>query len=236
MKIGIIGYGAMAQSLCRLLAAHAPQIQVVKVLIRSGSKAQTRLLPLGAEFAFTTEQLLTVHLDMVVECAGHAALKQVGQPRKPKEVADMFHIKTSDFTKAFKYVQEVLALAFQKGHLKGFSGSPSSLQTTRASHYIAHPLSRLPLKRSEFPVVLSLSTRLADIAEDLSLCSEHMPPSLAAASLAEAIKQRGHKDIPVETIAGLCDVSAGTLLKCWKRIEDTKKQWLPLLAPNTENK
>ena len=78
MKIGIIGYGAMAQSLCRLLAAHAPQIQVVKVLIRSGSKAQTRLLPLGAEFAFTTEQLLTVHLDMVVECAGHAALKQVG--------------------------------------------------------------------------------------------------------------------------------------------------------------
>uniref|UniRef100_A0A6C0K7H8 Transcription factor TFIIB cyclin-like domain-containing protein n=1 Tax=viral metagenome TaxID=1070528 RepID=A0A6C0K7H8_9ZZZZ len=170
-----------------------------------------------------------------------SALKQVGQPRKPKEVADMFHIKTSDFTKAFKYVQEVLALAFQKGHLKGFSGSPSSLQTTRASHYIAHPLSRLPLKRSEFPVVLSLSTRLADIAEDLSLCSEHMPPSLAAASLAEAIKQRGHKDIPVETIAGLCDVSAGTLLKCWKRIEDTKKQWLPLLtptdsSPNTESK
>ena len=68
-----------------------------------------------------------------------------------------------------------------------------------------------------------------------------MPPSLAAASLAEAIKQRGHKDIPVETIAGLCDVSAGTLLKCWKRIEDTKKQWLPLLtptdsSPNTESK
>jgi aspartate dehydrogenase len=78
LKIGIIGYGAMAQSLCRLLEVHAPQIQVVKVLIRSGSKAQTKPLPLGAEFAFTTEQLLAGHLDMVVECAGHAALKQVG--------------------------------------------------------------------------------------------------------------------------------------------------------------
>ena len=67
MKIGIIGYGAMAQSLCRLLEAHAPQIQVVKVLIRSGSKAQNKPLPQGAEFAFTTEQVLAEHLDMVVE-------------------------------------------------------------------------------------------------------------------------------------------------------------------------
>jgi transcription initiation factor TFIIIB Brf1 subunit/transcription initiation factor TFIIB len=154
-----------------------------------------------------------------------SALKQVGQPRKPKEIADMFNIKTSDFTKAFKYVQEVLALAFQKGHLKGFSGSPSAQHTTRASHYIAHPLSKLPLKRAEFPIVLALASSIANTAEDLSLCSEHMPPSLAAAALAEAIKLKGYKDIPVETIAGLCDVSSGTLIKCWKRLEDTKKQW-----------
>jgi transcription initiation factor TFIIIB Brf1 subunit/transcription initiation factor TFIIB len=154
-----------------------------------------------------------------------SALKQVGQPRKPKDIADMFNIKTSDFTKAFKYVQEVLALAHQKGHLKGFSGSPSAIQTTRASHYIAHPLSKLPLKRSEFAIVLALSTKIADTAEDLSLCAEHMPPSLAAAALTEAIRLKGYNDIAIELIAGLCDVSAGTLLKCWKRIEETKKQW-----------
>jgi transcription initiation factor TFIIIB Brf1 subunit/transcription initiation factor TFIIB len=154
-----------------------------------------------------------------------SALKQVGQPRKPKEIADMFNIKTSDFTKAFKYVQEVLALAFQKGHLKGFSGSPSAQHTTRASHYIAHPLSKLPLKRAEFGIVLALATAIANTAEDMSLCSEHMPPSLAAAALAEALKLKGHKDISSEAIAGLCDVSVGTLLKCWKRIDDTKGQW-----------
>ena len=154
-----------------------------------------------------------------------SALKQVGQPRKPKDVADMFNIKTSDFTKAFKYVQEVLALAHQKGQLKGFSGSPSAIQTTRASHYIAHPLSKLPLKRADFTAVLALSTSIANAAEDLSLCSEHMPPSLAAAALAEAIQLKGHKDVAVETIAALCDVSAGTLMKCWKRLEETKKQW-----------
>lgn len=154
-----------------------------------------------------------------------SALKQVGQPRKPKDVADMFNIKTSDFTKAFKYVQEVLALAHQKGHLKGFSGSPSAIQSTKASHYIAHPLSKLPLKRAEFVTVLNISTKIADVLEDLSLCAEHMPPSLAAAALAEAVRLKGYKDISMETIAGLCDVSAGTLLKCWKRIDETRKQW-----------
>jgi transcription initiation factor TFIIIB Brf1 subunit/transcription initiation factor TFIIB len=137
----------------------------------------------------------------------------------------MFNIKTSDFTKAFKYVQEVLALAHQKGQLKGFSGSPSAIQSTRASHYIAHPLSKLPLRRAEFPVVLDLSIAIANASEDLSLCAEHMPPSLAAAAVLEAILIKGHKDITIEMIAGLCDVSAGTLTKCWKRLEETKKQW-----------
>jgi transcription initiation factor TFIIIB Brf1 subunit/transcription initiation factor TFIIB len=154
-----------------------------------------------------------------------SALKQVGQPRKPKEVADMFNIKTSDFTKAFKYVQEILALAHQKGQLKGFSGSPSAIQSTKASHYIANPLSKLPLKRSEFAIVLAISTKIADISEELSLCSEHMPPSLAAAALAEAVRLKGYKDISMECIAGLCNVSSGTLLKCWKRIDETRKQW-----------
>jgi len=154
-----------------------------------------------------------------------SALKQVGQPRKPKDIADMFNIKTSDFTKSFKYVQEVLALAHQKGNLKGFSGSPSAIQSTRASHYIAHPLSKLPLKRSEFAIVLALSTKIADVSEDMSLCAEHMPPSLAAAALAEAVRLKGHKEISMETIAGLCDVSSGTLLKCWKRLDETRKQW-----------
>jgi transcription initiation factor TFIIIB Brf1 subunit/transcription initiation factor TFIIB len=156
-----------------------------------------------------------------------SALKQVGQPRKPKDVSDMFNIKTSDFTKAFKYVQEVLALAHQKGTLKGFSGSPSAIQTTRASQYIAHPLSKLPLKRAEFPCILALAVEISNYAEDKSLCSEYMPPSLAAASIAEAIHLKGIKTVPIETIAGLCDVSSGTLLKCWKRLEDTITQWGP---------
>ena len=55
-----------------------------------------------------------------------------------------------------------------------------------------------------------------------------MPPSLAAAALAEAIRLKGHTDISLDTIAGLCDVSSGTLMKCWKRIDETRKQWSQL--------
>jgi hypothetical protein len=39
---------------------------------------------------------------------------------------------------------------------------------------------------NEFAIVLALSTSIADVSEDMSLCAEHMPPSLAAAALAEA--------------------------------------------------
>ena len=69
------------------------------------------------------------------------------------------------------------------------------------------------------------STKIADISEEMSLCAEHMPPSLAAAALAEAVRLKGYTDISVEVIASLCDVSTGTLLKCWKRIDETRKQW-----------
>jgi hypothetical protein len=36
---------------------------------------------------------------------------------------------------------------------------------------------------------------------------------------------KGYKEISMECIAELCDVSSGTLLKCWKRIDETRKQW-----------
>jgi len=52
-----------------------------------------------------------------------------------------------------------------------------------------------------------------------------MPPSLAAAALAEAVRLKGYKDISMESIAALCNVSSGTLLKCWKRIDESREIW-----------
>jgi len=78
LKLGIIGYGAMARSLCLLLAVHAPHVQVRKVLVRPGSLSTKEPLPNGASFVFSSDELLSEPLDVVVECAGHFALMSVG--------------------------------------------------------------------------------------------------------------------------------------------------------------
>ena len=68
----------MSQSLCQLLAVHAPIVQVVKVLVRPGSNSASLQLPEGATFVFSTDELLATPLDIIVECAGHSALKSMG--------------------------------------------------------------------------------------------------------------------------------------------------------------
>ncbi len=68
----------MSQSLCQLLAVHAPSVQVVKVLVRPESTTASLQLPEGATFAFSSDELLAAPLDLVVECAGHLALKNIG--------------------------------------------------------------------------------------------------------------------------------------------------------------
>lgn len=78
MRVGLIGFGAMARSLCRLLAIHAPHVQVRKVLVRPGSLSTHESLPNGASFVFSSDELLSEPLDIVVECAGHFALTSVG--------------------------------------------------------------------------------------------------------------------------------------------------------------
>lgn len=78
MKVGLIGYGAMAKSLCRLLETHAPHVQVSKVLIRPGSRSAHEPLAHGSSFVFSSDELLSEPLDVVVECAGHLALSSVG--------------------------------------------------------------------------------------------------------------------------------------------------------------
>ena len=68
----------MAQSLCELLAVHAPLVQVDKVLVRRESLTASLELPEGATFVYSSDELLAAPLDIVIECAGHSALKSIG--------------------------------------------------------------------------------------------------------------------------------------------------------------
>jgi transcription initiation factor TFIIIB Brf1 subunit/transcription initiation factor TFIIB len=159
----------------------------------------------------------------VVASCIYSALKMAGAPRKPKDVADMFHLQNAQFTRAFKDFQCVLAMAKQKGLLSQNTVIPSQLRTTRASDYIGFPLSKLPIQRGDVERIRSLAVRIADMAEEKELSKENMPSSLASAVITLLLHKLGYATIPISSIAKACDVSEGTLIKCLRRIEQSKE-------------
>lgn len=157
----------------------------------------------------------------VVASSIYSALKHVGQPRKPKDIADMFHLSTAQFTKSLKYFQEILCMAHQRGLLIKGHVDPAAMPSTRASNYISNPLSKLPITRGMFQMIREKAIAIANEVEDKELCPENMPPSLAAGVIA-LVLQNTNEDpdtISYERIASVCGVSEGTLQKCLKKLE-----------------
>jgi transcription initiation factor TFIIIB Brf1 subunit/transcription initiation factor TFIIB len=152
----------------------------------------------------------------------YSALKMIGAPRKPKDVADIFHLQNAQFTKAFKEFQCVLAMAKQKGLLSQTAIIPSELKTTKAADYIAFPLSKLPISRAHSEAIRSMCFQVAESIEENELSKENMPPSLASAVIAFVLHRSGYEKISSSEIASACDVSEGTLLKCLRRLEESK--------------
>lgn len=158
----------------------------------------------------------------VVASCIYSALKMIGAPRKPKDVADMFHLQNAQFTKAFKDFQCVLAMAKQKGMISQSSIIPSQLKTTHASDYISFPLSKISIQRFDAEKIRNLCVKVADLVEEKELSKENMPPSLASAVIAFVLQRCGYDKITTAVVATACDVSEGTLLKCLRRLEQSE--------------
>jgi len=164
----------------------------------------------------------------VVASCIYSSLKMIGQPRKPKEISDIFHLSSTQFTKSFKYFQEVLSMANQRGLLNDVI-IPANMSSTKASDYVSQPLSKLPISRNAFIILKENAIRVANEAERLEICPENMPPSLAAGVIAFVLSQSNNtiSGVSIERIASVCDISEGTLNKCLKklesRFEDLKK-------------
>ena len=156
----------------------------------------------------------------VVASCIYSSLKMIGMPRKPKEISEIFHLSSTQFTKSFKYFQEVLSMANQRGLLNDVI-IPANMSSTKASDYVSQPLSRLPISRNYFLVLKENAIRVANEAERLEICPENMPPSLAAGVIAFVLQhiQNTYPDIGIERIASVCDISEGTLNKCLKKLE-----------------
>jgi len=156
--------------------------------------------------------------DSLLASCVYTALKRAGSPRKPQEIGAVFNLSHATFTKAFKFFQEVLAQATQKG-LLNTSWAPSNLTSTKASNYVAVPLSKLPISRADYQKLLMEAQGLADRAEIEGMSPENTPPSLAAGVVAYVCERWRKGEIPLSRIATSCDVSLATLQKCLRRLQ-----------------
>ena len=114
-------------------------------------------------------------------------------------------------------------MAHQRGLLQGGQADPAAMPSTRASDYISNPLSKLPIRRDAFTTIRTQAIALANEVEAKEICSENMPPSLAAGVIAFILRKMLKEDYPegtsCERIASVCGVSEGTLQKCLKKLE-----------------
>lgn len=157
--------------------------------------------------------------DAMLSACLYMALKESGSPRKAKDIADIFGLTSATFTKALKQMQEVFALARQKGKLAKGGAGGAGAASTRATEYIQLPLSRLPIQRAQQEMIADLAGRIADKVETDGLSQENMPPSLAAGCLAFVLKRSEAIDIPLSKIAEAAEISVATLQKCLRRLE-----------------
>lgn len=156
--------------------------------------------------------------DSLLASCVYTALKRAGTPRKPQDVGAMFSLSHATFTKAFKFFQEVLAQATQKGLLSE-TWTPSQLTSTKASDYVTVPLSKLPIPRADYVKLVEQAKGLADRAEREGVSPENTPPSLAAGVVAFVCESWKKGEIPMSRIAAACEVSAATLQKCLRRLQ-----------------
>lgn len=79
MRIAILGGGAIGRLLCQLIPEHLTTATIVAVVERPEGHATLRqILPANTAVVETVEQLRYFSVDIVIECAGHAALRESG--------------------------------------------------------------------------------------------------------------------------------------------------------------
>ena len=196
---------------CERLSLIALNSGINQSIIEESKNLYTTLQEIGGRQGLSRDALLSACL--------YTSLKQSGSPRKPKEIAEIFGLSSATFTKALKQMQEVMALARQKGQLHMTTRNKPSQSSTKAIEYIQLPLSRLPIPRNQMEHLYILCKRVAEKSEDAGLSQENMPPSLAAGCVAFVIKRCEILNIPVTKIAEVSEISVATLQKCLRRLE-----------------
>jgi len=95
---------------------------------------------------------------------------------------------------------------------------PSETPSTSFKHYLEPAIYRLETPRVLHGQLLGFAVRVGDLIDELGICPETTPSSLAASSLSLACEKYDIAKSNAD-IARVCSISAATLQKCLKRID-----------------
>lgn len=104
------------------------------------------------------------------------------------------------------------------------SEKKTEVTSTSFRHYLEPAILRLETPRALHASILDCATRIGDMIDELGVCPETTPSSLAACSLTLACEHLSI-DKANASIAKVCAISLATLQKCMKRVEP----WKPVL-------
>jgi len=163
--------------------------------------------------------------DALLAACLYESLKRHDTPRRPQEIADIFQIDVKLITRGVKQFSGLLEEHLhqskpEKSHQQQETGTPS----TSFRHYLEPAIYKLETPRVLHGRILETAVRIGNMIDELGICPETTPASLAASALALTNEQLGTEKTNAE-IAKVCTISAATLQKCLKRIEE----WKPVL-------
>ena len=164
------------------------------------------------------------------------SLKRHNTPRRPVEIATIFQIDVKLITRGVKQFSGLLE---EHLHAEAKAAAPVAAAAAKAGfttekkpetpstsfkHYLEPAVYKLETPRSLHGAILEFAGKIGDAIDELGICPETTPSSLAASALALTCEKFNLEKSNAE-VAKVCAISAATLQKCLKRIES----WRPVL-------
>lgn len=169
--------------------------------------------------------------DALLAACLYESLKRHDTPRRPVEIAEMFQIDVKLITRGVKQFSGLL-----EEHLHSAPPTHRVLEkkvetpSTNFRHYLEPAIYRLETPRIHHGKILEFASHIGMTIDELGICPETTPSSLAASALALSLEIFKIHKSNVE-IANVCTISVATLQKCLKRIE----AWRPVLLKRVAN-
>ena len=150
------------------------------------------------------------------------SLKRHNTPRRPAEIAEIFKIDAKLITRGVKQfsglLEEHLHAEAKTLPTTGIQEKKTETPSTSFKHYLEPAVYKLETPRSLHGRIIEFASKIGDTIDELGICPETTPSSLAASALALTCEKFSLEKSNVE-IAKVCSISAATLQKCLKRIE-----------------